>query len=114
VNEPIPPTAERTTTIERPVIPPAADAPHVDLRDDDRGHRNPLEDVTPERPKTHPVAYAALGLAALALLLSLFGLRSNDDGGFRQVKVGNADCVIGPQDNGPDVLFCRTGAVPPG
>ena len=71
---------------------------------------NPLENVTPERPRTHPIAYAALALATLALVLSLFGLRDNDNG-FRQVRVGNADCVIGQQD-GTDVLYCRASGVP--
>lgn len=71
---------------------------------------NPLDSVTPERPRTHPIAYAALALATLALLLSLFGLR-DDDNGFRQVKVGTADCVIGQQD-GVDVLYCRASGVP--
>jgi hypothetical protein len=87
-----------------------ATAPPIVAEDERRPHTNPLDNVTPERPRTHPIAYAALALATLALLLSLFGLRDNDDG-FHQVRVGNADCVIGQQD-GTDVLYCRASGVP--
>ena len=72
--------------------------------------RNPLEHVTPEVPRTHPIAYAALALAALALVLSLVGLRDGGDG-YRRVKVNNADCIVGP-DNDSGVLYCSTAAVP--
>lgn len=111
-SEPIPPAGVRaqSTTVMDPVDPliPAA-PPRHDA--DDKRPRNPLDDITPERPKSHPVAYAALALATLALLLSLLGMRGDDNGGFRQVRIGNNDCVIGQQGD-TDVLYCRTPAVP--
>ncbi len=94
---------------ETAVIPTAPTAPPVS--DVDRRPHNPLDSVTPERPRSHPIAYAALALATLALLLSLLGLRNGDDDGFRQVKVGNTDCVIGQQGDA-DVLYCRASGIP--
>ncbi|MDP1794200.1 MAG: hypothetical protein Q8K63_08690 [Acidimicrobiales bacterium] len=117
-HDPIPPVSERTSTLldgEVPVIPATPETPRLDLtREEATRPRNPLDDITPEKPKSHPIAYAALAIATLALLLSLLGLRGGGDGDYREVKVGNADCVIGPQQaaDGTDVLFCRTGAVP--
>jgi hypothetical protein len=109
----IPERSTRGGTVDQPVIPPApasattSDAPRLTPKP-----RRLLDDITFETPRTHPVAYAALALAALALLLSLAGLLSGGgDGGYRQVKIGNADCVIGHQD-GADVLYCRAPAVP--
>lgn len=109
---PIPPRPDGSTTVidsgELPIIPPAAETA-VSERPPPR--RGPLDDVQIEKPRTHPVAYAALALATLALLLSLFG-GGDGDGGYRQVKVGNADCVIGPQADAADALYCRTPPVP--
>jgi hypothetical protein len=101
---------------ETPTIPPApprtretsrGEATRVDVAK----RRSPLDDITLERPRTHPVAYAALALAGLALVLSLFGLGGGGGGGYRQVKVGTNDCVIGRQGD-TDVLYCRAPAVP--
>jgi hypothetical protein len=110
--DPIPPRPDdgRSTAVIDPVSAPAI-APTAAVHEgrSTRDH-SVLSDVTPERPKTHPVAYAALALATLALLLSLLGMR-HDDGGYRQVKIGTNDCVIGRQA-GADVLYCRTPTVP--
>lgn len=72
-------------------------------------HRGPFDDVRVERPKTHPVTYAALALGTLALLLSILAMARNNDDGYRRVQVNSQDCVIGSQ-NGTDVLYCRTPA----
>lgn len=116
-SEPIPPAAVRaeSTTVMNPVEPsiPAA-SPRNDadrLAVDDKRPRNLLEDITPEKPKSHPVAYAALALATLALLLPLLGRGGDGDGGYRQVRIGENDCVIGQQGDA-DVLYCRTPAIP--
>ena len=106
----IPERPERSTTVDQPVIPPT---PVADERRVTPRPRRPLDDIAIETPRTHPVAYAALALGTLALLLSLGGLfRGHGDGGFRQVKIGSNDCVIGHQADA-DVLYCRTPA-PPG
>jgi hypothetical protein len=111
------------TELETPTIPVAPPTDTVtDTHSDTEGDRagalfanrkphNPLEDVTPERPATHPIAYIALVLAVVAVVLSAVALRSDDDG-FRRVNVGNTECVIGPQGD-VDVLYCRASALPP-
>jgi hypothetical protein len=108
----IPERPARGTTVDQPVIPPTP-AAASDERPVVPRPRRPLDDLTLETPRTHPVAYAALALGTLALLLSLAGLfRGDGDGGFRQVKIGTNDCVIGHQA-AADVLYCRT-PTPPG
>lgn len=67
--------------------------------------------MTPERLGTHPIAYAALAIAALALLLSWLNMGDGAER-FRQVKIGDQDCVIGQQADA-DVLYCRAANVPP-
>jgi hypothetical protein len=107
------PEAGRSTTIIDPVTPTTTPPTAAAVaRQQERGthDHSVLGDVTPERPRTHPVAYGALALAALALLFSLLGLR-HDNGGYRQVKIGTNDCVIGRQA-GTDVLYCRAPTVP--
>jgi hypothetical protein len=94
-----------------PKVPPEHRADPESATSAPKRLRNPLENVTAEGPRTHPVAYAALALAALALLLSLLGL-GGGGGGYRQVKVGTNDCVIGPPQDGVDVLYCRVPNVP--
>lgn len=110
----IPPVGARGGTtvvdLDAPVIPAAnerVERPSVDSTP----RHNPLDDIHPERPRTHPVAYAALALSALALLLSVLAMSRGGDDGYRQVKIGNNDCVIG-QQAGADVLYCRAANVP--
>lgn len=68
-------------------------------------------DIKPEQPRRHPIAYAALGLAVIALLwLAVLSSHSGSD--FQKVRVGNQDCVSVPQDNGPAALYCRTSGLP--
>ena len=116
----IPTAGQATSTMEpteTPTIAPAPTRPREPSRKDARPdetatpRRNLLEDVTLERPRTHPVAYAALAVAVLALLVSLLGLRGGGDSGYRPVKVGTNDCVIGHQGQ-DNVLFCRAPAAP--
>ena len=38
---------------------------------------SPLDNISAEKPRTHPVAYGALMLAALALMLRTCAVRSN-------------------------------------
>lgn len=69
----------------------------------------------PEDPKRHPLTYLALALSVLALVLSIIALSTKHDNGgdTRSVRDGNRDCVTVPADgdhNGPDGLYCRTGA----
>jgi hypothetical protein len=64
-----------------------------------------------ERPKSHPLTYAALALATLALLLSIAALTRHDDHGYRRVQVAGRDCVIGRQ-NSTDVLYCAAANTP--
>ena len=95
--------------LETPVIPaaaPQAEEPRPAHRD-----HNPLDNITPEKPRTHPVTYGALALAALAFLLSVVALSRGGGDGYRQVKIGTNDCVIGKQADA-DVLYCRTPNVP--
>lgn len=99
--------------VDRPVIPPVTGGPVVDVRDEraqDHERRNPLENITPEKPRNHPIAYVALATAALALILSLLSM-GDDSSDYRQVKIGNNDCVLGPAGD-TDALYCRTPAVP--
>jgi hypothetical protein len=98
-------------TGERPSIPPTP-RPLREEATNDPGFKNPLEHVTVERPGTHPIAYAALAIAALALLLSLLSMGNGGSDKFREVRIGNQDCVIGRQGDA-DVLYCRAAAVPP-
>lgn len=63
--------------------------------------------VAPEAPRRHPVAYAAAALSALALVLSLVALTSDDGPQVRRVTNGTRDCVAVAQDRGPDLLYCR-------
>jgi hypothetical protein len=103
--EPIPGTPG-TTTVSAPVPGPTTGASAVG-----DGHRGPLDDVKVERPRTHPLTYLALVLGTLALILSLAALTRDDGGGYRQVRIGGHDCVIGQQDDA-DVLYCQTSSLP--
>ncbi|MCU1593156.1 MAG: hypothetical protein JWO12_548 [Frankiales bacterium] len=69
--------------------------------------------VTPERPRRHPVAYAALILSIIALLwLAIWSSMSSNDGNrFQRVRVGTQDCVSVPQNSGPAGLYCRTDGI---
>jgi hypothetical protein len=101
---------------------PIADRPG--LADDDvyptretparRGSDNssPVADITPEKPRRHPIAYAALGLSILSLLWLAVLTSNQGDDGFQKVRVGSQDCVSVPQDSGPAALYCRTAGVP--
>jgi hypothetical protein len=102
---PRPTTAPSGTTFESASQRPSQrvtvpDAPH---------HDRPIHNV--ERPRTHPISYLAAALAALALVLSLAALARHDDHGYRSVRIGANDCVIG-HPNGVDVLYCRAANIP--
>lgn len=109
----IPPVTDRGATtvvdLDAPVIPEATERDRQRATTD-RPH-NPLDNIVPEKPRTHPVTYAALALAALALLLSILAMSRGGDDGYRQVKIGANDCVIGKQADA-DVLYCRAANVP--
>jgi len=91
--------------------PPLA-RPGVGVEDDHRvlhpGEASGAATVTPEEPRRHPVAYAALLLSVIALLW--LALTSGSSDGYQKVRVGSQDCVSVPQDNGPAALYCRTTA----
>lgn len=98
-----------------PPIGATASMPPVEHHE---GERSPVfGDLEVEKPRTHPLTYAALALATLALLLSIAAL-SRDDGGeeYREVRIGSNDCVIGEAeaegDDDADVLYCRAANLP--
>jgi hypothetical protein len=100
-------TTTGSTSVSPPIVAPTASAGATSTGD----HRGPLDDIEVERPRTHPLTYLALALGTLALLLSLAALARHDGHGYRQVKIGANDCVIGRQA-GADVLYCRAANVP--
>jgi hypothetical protein len=66
-----------------------------------------LHDIRPEDPKRNPITYLALGIAVLALLLSLFALTR--DTGPNQIDVGGRRCIVDRIDgNKADTLFCQS------
>ena len=70
-------------------------------------HSSPLGDVRPEDPKRNPMTYLALGIALLALLLSLIALTR--DTGPNQIDVDGRRCIIDRIDgNEADTLFCQS------
>ena len=95
-------------------FPPIRDDPHPHPREDDQPAGSPLA-LRVEKPRTHPLTYAALALGALALILSIGALTRDADEEFRRVQFGETDCVIGEaESDGSDVLYCRAGAPPSG
>lgn len=68
---------------------------------------NPLQDVRPENPKRNPITYLALGIALLALLLSLVALTR--DNSPDQIDVGGKRCIVDRiEGNEADTLFCQS------
>lgn len=110
-------------TESRPVVPlpgdtstfpPIREGSHGHPEDDGPPTRSPL-DLRVEKPRTHPLTYAALALGTLALLLSIAALTRDTGEEFRRVQFGETDCVIGEaESDGSDVLYCRAGAPPGG
>jgi hypothetical protein len=103
------PTLQAVPTTE--FAPPAAAAPTaapgapVAVRGPSSS--SDLHDIRPEDPKRNPITYLALGIALLALLLSLFALTR--DTGPKQVEVGGRRCIVDRIDgNKTDTLFCQT------
>lgn len=101
--QPPPTPATAVTTTIPPVDPePAPSTSH-----------SPLHELRVEKPRTHPLTYAALAISLLALLLSIAALTRDTNNGYRQVRVGSEHCVIGNDDGADaDALFCRTASVP--
>ena len=64
--------------------------------------------VTPEKPRRHPIAYAALALGIISLIWLAILTSKVGDEGYQKVRVGTQDCVSVPQDSGPAALYCRT------
>jgi hypothetical protein len=63
--------------------------------------------VRPEDPKRNPVTYIALGIALLALLLSVVALTR--DSGPDQIDVGGKRCIVQHIDGyDANSLFCQT------
>jgi len=98
-------TAPTTTYDRTGYEPTATDSPSTST-----GPR--IGNLQVEEPRRHPLAYAALALSLLALLLSIIALSRGGDNGVNRVRVGNNDCVSVSQDSGPAALYCRTGALP--
>jgi hypothetical protein len=117
VTDPLDPTETRSvvaTPEETATFPPIREEPHVHHEDDDGAARSPL-DLRVEKPRTHPLTYAALALGALALILSIAALTRGSGEEFRRVQFGETECVIGEaESDGSDVLYCRAGAPPNG
>ncbi len=68
---------------------------------------SPLQEVRPEDPKRNPVTYVALGIALLALLLSLLALTR--DTSPDQIDVGGKRCIVDRiEGNEADTLFCQS------
>lgn len=65
------------------------------------------DSVHAEEPKNHPIAYLALLLSIVALLLSIYAATKDNGPTVRQVQNGDRDCVTVSQDSGPDALYCR-------
>jgi hypothetical protein len=104
MTDPYPATA--TTSVFR-TDTAVADSPAA-IRDEPRTDRHPPS-VQPEKPRQHPIAYAALALSVIALLWLAVLSASSGDNGYQKVRVGTQDCVSVPQDAGPAALYCRTG-----
>jgi hypothetical protein len=66
-------------------------------------------EVRAEEPRRHPVAYAAVAVAVLALLLSLAALARSGDGPHRVVS-GGRQCVVAsaPEGGHGDALYCQS------
>lgn len=80
---------------------------HTEAAVEPERHQPPVQ---PEKPRQHPVTYAALALSVIALLwLAVLTANSGNDG-YQKVRVGSSDCVSVPQDSGPAALYCRTGS----
>ena len=108
-------TAGMTTmpdpTLQTPVQPTQqfATPPEVHPPVEVRGATgaSPLHDVRPEDPKRNPITYVALGIAVLALLLSLLALTR--DNGPNQIDVGGKRCIVDRiEGNEADTLFCQS------
>lgn len=95
------------------VLDPDPSIPPTPRRADrERNKPRPLDNIRWEQPRTHPIAYIALGLASLALLLAAVGLaRGGGSDEFRRVKVNGQDCVI-QLTGDTDALFCAAGPQP--
>lgn len=73
----------------------------------DAAHVGPLRI---EPPRLHPMTYIALGIATLALILSMAAL--SRDSGPNRVRVGNRECIVADGSSDQGTLFCATGDVP--
>ena len=68
---------------------------------------DPVHEIRPEDPKRNPVTYVALGIAILALLLSMLALTR--DTSPDQIDVGGKRCIVDRiEGNEADTLFCQT------
>ena len=99
---PVQPTQQFATPLTPPTVTP------VEVRGSaETGGSGPLQDVRPEDPKRNPVTYVALGIALLALLLSLLALTR--DNGPNQIDVGGKRCIVDRiEGNEADTLFCQS------
>lgn len=103
VQTPVEPTAPIPVPQEPPVVVRAAGSTSAAAE----AHSTPLGDLRPEDPKRNPITYLALGIALLALLLSLFALTR--DTGPNQIDVDGRRCIIDRIDgNEADTLFCQS------
>lgn len=110
------PTLQTTVqpTQQFPTAPPGTAAPltaPVEVRGSSTASStsgsSPLHDVRPEDPKRNPITYVALGIALLALLLSLLALTR--DNGPNQIDVGGKRCIVDRiEGNEADTLFCQS------
>jgi hypothetical protein len=65
--------------------------------------------IKPENPKHHPLAYLALLLSVIALILAGKALHDADSHGNNDlVHVGGKNCIVVHHDNAPAGLFCQT------
>ena len=99
---PVQPTQQFPTA---PAASHAATATPVEVRGSTGS--GPLQEVRPEDPKRNPVTYVALGIALLALLLSLLALTR--DTSPDQIDVGGKRCIVDRiEGNEADTLFCQS------
>lgn len=99
---PVQPTQQFPTA---PAASHATTSPPVEVRGSTGS--SPLQDVRPEDPKRNPVTYVALGIALLALLLSLLALTR--DTSPDQIDVGGKRCIVDRiEGNDADTLFCQS------
>lgn len=100
---PVPTTSAPTSQF--PTAPPAQPAPAVEVRG--AAGNGPLDEIRPEDPKRNPITYLALGIALLALLLSLLALTR--DTSPDQIDVGGKRCIVDRiEGNEADTLFCQS------